>query len=224
MPHRLNAILLDSSSNEDPVTLGSGSITVDSTTHSIVLNNDGTVVDSKTDHSLLLSHTDSCSNPHLVDNTQVGLGNVTNDVQLKIASNLSDISDVTTAVNNLWLGPRDCTAYDAETSTTSGTYVNRIIHTTGTLSDGTYRVEWFNEWTSNATNKTCDQRYYYDSTDNIISELELTPSIAHPGYSNNSGCYAVVLGDGSHTIGVDYKTNGTAYMRRTRISVTRVPG
>ncbi len=38
-------------------------------------------------------HTDKVDNPHGVTQTQVGLGDVTNDAQLKIASNLDDLQD-----------------------------------------------------------------------------------------------------------------------------------
>lgn len=46
-------------------------------------------------------HTDNTNNPHKVTKTQVGLGNVTNDAQLKIASNLSDVADKVASRNNL---------------------------------------------------------------------------------------------------------------------------
>jgi hypothetical protein len=49
----------------------------------------------------LSSHTSNTSNPHSVTKTQVGLGNVSNDAQLKIASNLSDLASVATALTNL---------------------------------------------------------------------------------------------------------------------------
>jgi len=42
-------------------------------------------------------------NPHSVDKTQVGLGNVTDDAQLKIASNLADLDNPETARTNLGL-------------------------------------------------------------------------------------------------------------------------
>jgi hypothetical protein len=50
------------------------------------------------------AHTGNTSNPHSVTKAQVGLGSVTNDAQLKIASNLSDLSSAATARNNLGLG------------------------------------------------------------------------------------------------------------------------
>ncbi len=46
-------------------------------------------------------HTDDNNNPHKVTKIQVGLGNVTNDPQLKIASNLSDVADKAASRTNL---------------------------------------------------------------------------------------------------------------------------
>lgn len=50
------------------------------------------------------NHISSTSNPHSVTKTQVNLGNVSNDAQLKIASNLSDLNSASTARTNLGLG------------------------------------------------------------------------------------------------------------------------
>lgn len=46
-------------------------------------------------------HTDNTNNPHKVTKTQVQLGNVTNDAQLKIASNLGDVADKAQSRANL---------------------------------------------------------------------------------------------------------------------------
>lgn len=49
----------------------------------------------------LTDHTSNTSNPHSVTKTQVGLSAVTNDAQLKIASNLSDVNNANTSFNNI---------------------------------------------------------------------------------------------------------------------------
>lgn len=59
--------------------------------------------DVSVDGTNLDNHIANTSNPHSVTKSQVGLGNVTNDAQLKIASNLSDLANVSTARNNLGL-------------------------------------------------------------------------------------------------------------------------
>jgi hypothetical protein len=52
----------------------------------------------------LFAHVADTGNPHSVTKAQVGLGNVTNDAQLKIASNLSDITSRRAAALNLATG------------------------------------------------------------------------------------------------------------------------
>lgn len=52
----------------------------------------------------LSTHVADTGNPHAVTKTQVGLSAVTNDAQLKIASNLSDLNNAGTARTNLGLG------------------------------------------------------------------------------------------------------------------------
>jgi hypothetical protein len=61
-------------------------------------------------------HIASTLNPHSTTKAQVGLGSVTNDAQLKIASNLSDMNSVSAARANLGLG----TAALANTGTGAG--------------------------------------------------------------------------------------------------------
>ena len=49
----------------------------------------------------LTGHTGDTANPHTVTKSQVSLGNVTNDVQLKTASDLADVASADTARDNL---------------------------------------------------------------------------------------------------------------------------
>lgn len=63
-----------------------------------------TNINAKADASALNTHTSDTANPHAVTKTQVGLSAVTNDAQLKIASNLSDLNSASTARTNLGLG------------------------------------------------------------------------------------------------------------------------
>lgn len=69
----------------------------------VVLNDTHRGSDGK-DHSDVVlnnTHRGSTSNPHTVTKSQVSLGNVTDDAQLKIASNLSDVNNQQTALNNV---------------------------------------------------------------------------------------------------------------------------
>jgi len=60
------------------------------------------LIDTKmTLEDVLSPHANNTSNPHSVNNTQVGLSNVTDDAQLKISSNLLDLSNVPDAQVNL---------------------------------------------------------------------------------------------------------------------------
>lgn len=62
-----------------------------------------TALNLKANTSTVDVHIADTGNPHAVSKTQVGLSAVTNDAQLKIASNLSDLNNVSTARTNLGL-------------------------------------------------------------------------------------------------------------------------
>lgn len=78
-------------------------------------------LDAKATAAALTAHTSDTGNPHAVTKAQVGLGSVTNDAQLKVASNLSDLASAATARTNLGLEiGTNVQAYDAELAAFAG--------------------------------------------------------------------------------------------------------
>lgn len=79
-----------------------------------------------------------------LSNSDVGLGNVTNDAQLKIASNLSDLNNAATARTNLGLG----TAATKSIPATGNASTTEVVYGTDTrLSDA-------REWTASTVTQT----------------------------------------------------------------------
>jgi hypothetical protein len=70
----------------------------------------------------LAGHTSAINNPHNVTKTQVGLANVSNDAQLKIASNLSDLNNAITARQNLLIVTLTQAAYNGITPNANTLY------------------------------------------------------------------------------------------------------
>ena len=83
-------------------------------------------------HDDIDNHIASTDNPHSVTKDQVGLGTVTDDPQVKIASNLSDLDDASVSRTNLGVEiGKDVQAYDANI-VSDGDYV----HTDNNYVDG----------------------------------------------------------------------------------------
>jgi hypothetical protein len=80
-------------------------------------------LDAKASSASLSAHVADTANPHAVTKTQVGLSAVTNDAQLKIASNLSDVASTATSRTNLGLGTAATLNVAASSNAASGEVV-----------------------------------------------------------------------------------------------------
>lgn len=88
-----------SPSDEDEILIQDNSLPVGTRSRRITVGNFLLAV-----RTSIADHLANFANPHNVTKTQVGLGNVTNDAQLKIASNLADLDNTITARANLGVG------------------------------------------------------------------------------------------------------------------------
>lgn len=97
----------EQTADEDKVRMGTGGterVVVDSNGLNVAsgkLQEGGTNIE---DIYAAIAHESDTANPHSVTKTQVSLGNVTDDAQLKIASNLLDLGSTSSARSNLGLG------------------------------------------------------------------------------------------------------------------------
>ena len=156
-------------------------------------------------------HGDLTNNPHNVDKYQVGLGNVTNDAQLKLASNLGDLSDKAAARLNLLVYSR--TETDAKYVPLTRKINNKVLSTDITLVASDVGL-------GNVPNYTASTDYKEDadkfSTARAVSALyraiqNETPvgSVLHTFDSRNPGTYKLcggtwqLIGKGQTLVGYD---------------------
>jgi len=97
-PHGVDKNQIGLSNVTDDAQLKIGSDLADLNDPAVALTNLGAAAQTDLD-----AHTTDVSNPHSVDKAQVGLGSVTDDAQLKIASNFADLDNIETARENLGL-------------------------------------------------------------------------------------------------------------------------
>ena len=117
-----------------------------SATRTLTLGTPGTLTDATTNAVTATSHTHAVTFPVdsvntqtgevVLDNTDIGLGNVTNDAQLKVASNLSDVANAGTSRTNLGLGT--IATQDANNVNITGGTVDDITLTNTVINGGTF--------------------------------------------------------------------------------------
>jgi len=120
------------------------------------------------------------------------------------------------------------TSDEAESSTTSATPQQKLNLTTPSIEAGTYRIEWYYEFSSDDENNGVGVQAQIDNTTTIATAIEAIKkkytAFTPPAYYMRSGFYEGALTAGIHTVDLDYWNTGgsTSYIRRARLSIWRV--
>lgn len=114
---------------------------------------------------------------------------------------------------------------NAESSTTSTTYVQKLRLTTDTVPSGVYRVGWHFEWRISKSNEQFYYRVQLDDT-TVLSENFKSPVVdVNEWQSVNNFYYLPALSSGIHYLDIDYRsssTGSTAYIKEARMEFWRV--
>ena len=110
---------------------------------------------------------------------------------------------------------------EAENTTTSSNYQQKLKLTTPSLTQGNYLIQWYCEITSTDNDGVACIVELDDAT--TIAEIEDDRHHSDDYFKPFSGLKQVTLSSGVHEIDIDYKKlGGTAKIRRARISITGV--
>ena len=110
---------------------------------------------------------------------------------------------------------------EAESTTTSNNYQQKLKLTTPSLTQGNYLIQWYCEITSTDNDGVSCIVELDDAT--TIAEIEDDRHHSEDYFKPFSGMKQVTLSSGVHEIDIDYKKlGGTAKIRRARISITGV--
>lgn len=197
------------------------------------------------------THAGRTDNPHSVTKTQVSLGNVTNDAQLKrAAADFASFTEKTAPVdadlvliedsedsNNkkkvqrVNLLPVFGTHYqsavsEGESSTTSTDYGQKMKMTTPSLPAGNYRIGWTVLVTTSDAAKGIFVQVELDDT-TVLSEFfeNFNGTYGDGDWYLFSGFKEVALSAAAHEVDIDFKTEispKTAYVKNARLEIWRV--
>ncbi len=201
-------------------------------------------------HAQIDTHVGSTSNPHSVTKTQVGLGNVTDDAQLKraaadfagftakatpVSADVLLIEDSADSNNKkkVTVGSLPSSVFGADyqtaistarSTTTSATMQDKTTLTTGALT-GTYRVGWCSVIDSAAANKLVEAQLYNVTDAAVVGAVQIQrPSLATPRMVAG-GFAEVVFAGAAKTFKIQYRsTDGstTVGIQDARIELWRV--
>lgn len=114
---------------------------------------------------------------------------------------------------------------DAQSSTNSTAYVNKVRLTTTSLTEGTYRIGWSYCWQIAATNAQFQGRVRVDNTTVIYLHIHRVSNANTAFLLPASGFKQYTFTAGSHTIDIDYSSSSaasTAFIQYARIELDRV--
>ncbi len=108
-------------------------------------------------------------------------------------------------------------------STTSGTYQQKIRLTTEYIEEGTYEIKWSYNWRCNRKSSTIDIKVELDDTTIIGQQIEENLSVNASNINNIYNFKNIYINRGIHTIDIDFKTssNSTVYIWDTKLSIKK---
>lgn len=197
------------------------------------------------------THIADIANPHVVTKTQVSLGNVTNDAQLKRAasdfssftqktapttSDIVLIEDAADTGNKKYatLGSLSTYPFGANyqisevsartTYNTTTAFQNKVTLTTPALT-GTYRISWSAVIDGSVTNQNVESQLYNSTDASIVGSVRIfRPSNAAERYNVN-GFTTITFTGAAKTFYLQYRTantNSTVGIEDAKIEIFRV--